>query len=174
MAKKRTEKLGDTVDTLRPYLERALTDEEFRRDLKDALGEARKLYGDLSKGNGGVAKSAQKLATDKDVQEGLRKALEDLASATDRVKGKKRKGHKGRNTVLLAGVIVGALYNPWTGAQTRKWVTDKLAGDDDLEPLEPFGEPVAAPDVAPEPVAETEPEPVAAGKKGKGEDEAES
>ena len=40
--------------------------------------------------------------------------------------------------MLLAGLIAGALYNPWTGPQTRDWLTDKVAGDDDLQPLDGF------------------------------------
>ena len=45
MAKKQAAKMGDTVDVVRPYLERALRDEDFRKDLKDALQAARELYG---------------------------------------------------------------------------------------------------------------------------------
>ena len=134
MAKK-TEKLGDTVDTLRPYLERALTDDEFRKDLKDAIGTAREIYGDLAKKNGGV-RSAAALAMDKDTQENLKKALEDIASATERVKGKKKNKHRGRKTLLVAGVIAGALYNPWTGPQTRAWIVERVGGDDGLEPVD--------------------------------------
>lgn len=135
MAKK-TEKLGDTVESLRPYLERALRDDEFRKDLKDALGAAREIYGDFAKQNGG-AKTAAALALDKDTQENLKRALEDIASATERVKGtKKKKKHRGRKTLLVAGVIAGALYNPWTGPQTRQWITDKVSGDDGLEPVD--------------------------------------
>jgi hypothetical protein len=52
MAKKQAAKMGDTVEMVRPYLERALRDEEFRKDLKDALQAARELYGPLSKSNG--------------------------------------------------------------------------------------------------------------------------
>lgn len=149
MAKKTTEKLGDTVESLRPYLERALKDDDIRKDLRDALAAARDVYGDLAKDNGGV-RAAAKLATDKDVQENLRRALEDLGDAADRVRGKKE-SHKARKTLLLAGVVAGALYNPWTGAQTRKWIMDKIAGDDDLQPLESWdasegssnGEPVS-------------------------------
>jgi hypothetical protein len=33
-------------------------------------------------------------------------------------------------------LIVGALYNPWTGDQTRQWLLDKVAGSDELEPLD--------------------------------------
>ena len=135
MAKKRSEQLTESVEALRPYVERALKDESVRKNLREALAAAQEIYGDLSRGNGSVTKSATKLATDKDVQENIRKAFEQLAEAGDRVKGKK-KSHKARNTILLAGIVAGALYNPWTGAQTRKWLTDKIAGDDDLQPLE--------------------------------------
>jgi hypothetical protein len=157
MAKKTTEKLTDTVETLRPYVDRALKDEDFRNDLQDALEAARGLYGNLQKRNGLTA-GATKLATDKDTQESLRRMLEDLQSAGDRLKGKKD-SHKARNTVLLAGVIVGALYNPWTGDQTRKWIMDKVAGGDDLQPLdtyEPVSTPASAEPAATETVASSE------------------
>ena len=68
----------------------------------------------------------------------MRRALDDLASAKDTLQGKKKKSHKGRNALLLAGVIAGALYNPWTGAQTREKLLDIIAGSDDLQPLETF------------------------------------
>ena len=137
MAKKAA-KMTDTLEMLKPYLERALHDEEFRKDLKDALGAARELYGPLSKQNG-VSGSARALATDKKAQEQMRRALEDLMSAKDTLKGKKRKkSHKGRNMVLLAGIVAGALYNPWTGPQTREKLLDMIAGSDDLQPLESF------------------------------------
>jgi hypothetical protein len=40
--------------------------------------------------------------------------------------------------LILAGVIAGALYNPWTGPQTREKLMDVIAGNDDLQPLETF------------------------------------
>jgi hypothetical protein len=139
MAKTKTGKVAPTVETLKPYLDRALTDPEFRDDLKEALTAARKLYGPLVKQNGGITQSASRLATDAKVQENLRKALEDFGKAADTLKGgKKKKGHKGRNAMLLAGLLAGALYNPWTGPGTRQWLLDKIAGDDDLQPLEGF------------------------------------
>ncbi len=136
MAKKAA-KMTDTFEMVKPYLERALRDEDFRQDLKDALGAARELYGPLAKQNG-VSGSARALATDKKAQEQMRRAIEDLMSAKDTLQGKKKKGHKGRNMVLLAGVIAGALYNPWTGPQTREKLLDVIAGNDDLQPLETF------------------------------------
>jgi hypothetical protein len=141
MAKKAA-KMVDTLELVKPYLERALRDEEFRKDLKDALGAARELYGPLTKHNG-VSGSAKALATDKKAQEQMRRALDDLMSAKDTLKGKKKKSHKGRNMVLLAGVVAGALYNPWTGPQTREKLLDMIAGSDDLQPLETFDAPAA-------------------------------
>ena len=141
MAKKAA-KMVDTLELVKPYLERALRDEDFRKDLKDALGAARELYGPLTKQNG-VSGSAKVLATDKKAQEQMRRALDDLMSAKDTLKGKKKKSHKGRNMVLLAGVVAGALYNPWTGPQTREKLLDMIAGSDDLQPLETFDAPAA-------------------------------
>ena len=139
MAKKDT-RVAPTVETLKPYLDRALNDKEFRDDLKEALTAAKKLYGPLVKDarDDGAAKSASRLATDEKVQENLRKALEEFGKAAGTLKGKKKKGHKGRNAMLLAGLVAGALYNPWSGPQTREWLMDKVAGDDDLQPLEEF------------------------------------
>jgi hypothetical protein len=138
MAKKDL-KGAPTVEALKPYLDRALNDKDFREDLKEALAAARKLYGPLAKEakDGGAVKSASRLATDAKVQENLRKALEDFGKAAGSLKGKK-KSHKGRKAMLLAGLVAGALYNPWSGPQTREWLMDKVAGDDDLQPLDAF------------------------------------
>ena len=135
MATKRTDRLDTTVDSLRPYVERALKDEEFRDNVRDALVTAREIYGDLAKERG-LGKSARKLATDKDIQDSLRKALNQIGTAAEQAKGKKRKQSKRGRKMLLAGIVVGALYNPWTGPQTRQWLLDKLAGDDELAPLD--------------------------------------
>lgn len=153
MAKKQAAMVTDTFEAIRPYLERALRDEEFRKDLKDALSAARELYGPLSKGNG-VAGGARALATDKKAQEHMRRALDDLASAAGTLQGKK-KSHKGRKMLILAGIVAGALYNPWTGPQTREKILDMIAGNDDLEPLETYSTPDAASPVNGEPSEST-------------------
>lgn len=137
MAKTKIAKMAPGVETVKPYLDRALKDPEFRSELKDALEAAKKLYGPLVKENGGLAGSASKLATDAKVQEQLRKALEEFGKAADTLKGKK-KSHKGRNSLLLAGLVAGALYNPWFGQSTRDWLLDKIAGDDGLQPFDDY------------------------------------
>jgi len=143
MAKKSSERLDTAVDSLRPYVERALKDDDFREYVREALTTARGIYGDLAKERG-FGNSARRLATDKDLQDSLRRALEQIGDAADRAKGKgaKKKGHK---KLLVAGILVGALYNPWTGPQTRQWLLDKIAGADELAPLDvEMSEPVAA------------------------------
>ena len=56
--------------------------------------------------------------------------LEDLRNAADRIQG--REAHKGRNTtLLLAGITLGILFNPMTGPETRRWLKDKIFGEDE-------------------------------------------
>ncbi len=70
------------------------------------------------------------MASDKDIQENLRTAVEELRNAADRVQGKE--DHGGRNAMLLlAGITLGILFNPVTGPTTRKWVKDKVLGPSD-------------------------------------------
>ena len=130
--------MSDTMETVKPYLARALNDEEFRNDLKDALAAARELYGPLSKQNGVTAAPRARSRPTRRRRSRCARAIDDLLSAKDTLQGKKKKGHKGRNMVLLAGIVAGALYNPWTGPQTREKLLDMIAGQDDLQPLDTF------------------------------------
>ena len=130
MAKTR-ERLSDTADNVRPYVERAVRDEEVRENVKSALAAARNIYDELIGGRG-VTYAATRMATDKDLQDSLKSAIDDLRTAADRVQGKD--SHTGRNmTLLLAGIALGVLFNPVTGEETRKWVREKVFG-----PEQPF------------------------------------
>jgi hypothetical protein len=73
---------------------------------------------------------AARVATDKEIQDNLRSAIDDLKKAATRVQGKKE--HSSRNaTLLLTGIVLGVLFNPVTGPQTREWLTDKLFGEEE-------------------------------------------
>ncbi len=114
---------------LRPYVQRAVEDPELRDDLVAAFIAARDLYGQLARRQGMKGK-VQKVS-DKDFQEDLQDLIDDLSEATDRLKEGKKKSHKTRNRViLLTGVTLGVLYNPWTGQQTRDWIMNRIAGED--------------------------------------------
>jgi hypothetical protein len=128
MAKTKSPALS--TDALKPYVQRAMTDPELREDLLAAFVAARSLYGQMAKSRG-VKGKAEKVS-DKDFQKQLQLLVDDLSEATDKLQGKaKRKSHKARNRViLLTGVTLGVLYNPWTGEQTREWIMDRIAGGD--------------------------------------------
>src|SRR5918912_561300 len=122
-------KTKDRVSDVRPYVERALKDEEFRDYLKNAFVAARDVYDDLM-GPRGVSGKAARVASDKDLRDSLRTAIEDLRSAADRVQHGPT--HKGRNTLLVTGITLGILlFNPITGSDTRKWLKDMVLGGED-------------------------------------------
>jgi hypothetical protein len=118
------------ADTLRPYVKRAMEDPELREDLLAAFVAARGLYGQLAKKEGMKAKAAK--VSEKDFQEQIASLVSELSTAADKLQGKaKRKSHKMRNRViLLTGVTLGVLYNPWTGEATREWIVERIAGGD--------------------------------------------
>src|SRR6266576_6701367 len=122
-------KAKDRVADVKPYVTRAIQDEELRDSLRSAFSTARDVYDELIGGRG-VTGVATKVASDNGIQDQLRSAIDDLRSAANRIQGKE--GHKGRNsTLLLAGIALGILFNPMTGPETRRWLKDKVFGEDE-------------------------------------------
>ena len=119
----------DRIQDAKPYVQRALQDEELRENLRNAFATARDVYDELL-GNRGVTGIATKVASDEDIQDQLRSAIQDLRNAANRIQG--QESRKSRNgTLLLAGIILGILFNPMTGPETRRWLKDRIFGEDE-------------------------------------------
>src|ERR1051325_4141389 len=127
---KTKDKVAGAASTVKPAGQRAAGDAELRENVKAAFQAAREVYDELVGGRG-VTTVAARVATDKDIQEKLREALDELRPAADRVQGKKE--HNARNaTLLMAGIALGILFNPVTGPATRKWLSSTIFGGDDF------------------------------------------
>ena len=125
------DRVTDAVDSARPYVERLAKDDELHDHVKKAYDSARKIYDELI-GPVGATGLAMKVARDKDIQDELRTAVEELREASKHARGEE--SHKGRNmTLLLTGIALGVLFNPMTGPDTRRWIREKIFG-----PEEPF------------------------------------
>ena len=126
--RKSTDKVRTAAETARPYVERAITDEEFRESLRSAFVAAKQIYDDLMPSKG-VTGLASKVAKDEDVHESIRRAVVELRNAADRIQDAEKESHGFRNVLLiLIGVVIGIFFNPFTGPETRRWVKGRVSG----------------------------------------------
>ncbi len=119
----------DKISEVKPYVERAMKDEDLRDNVLTAFATAREVYNELI-GDRGVTGIASRVASDKDIQEKLRETVDELKQAADRLQGKDE--HKARNSmILLSGITIGILFNPMTGPQSRRWLKEKVFGPEE-------------------------------------------
>ena len=129
------DKVADATSHVRPYVERALHDEELRQNVKDAYTSARALYEQLLARNN-VSHVATKLVSDSDVQTELRNVVAQIRSAAGRVQAEQEKQKADRSArhsfLLVAGIAIGLLINPVTGPSLRGWLKKKIFGGGDF------------------------------------------
>jgi hypothetical protein len=129
---KAKDKVYDAAENIKPYVERAMADEQLRDDVMRAFGTAREIYKDLI-GEKSAVTLASRVATDDEIRNKLRDAIEDLRHASDRLQGRQDRSSRNR-TLLVAGIALGILFNPVTGPETRRFIRDMLSsGDQDRD-----------------------------------------
>ncbi len=102
------------------YVQRLMTDEELRANLRNAFSSAKTAYGRIN------GKGPAKALDDKKTQRELKDAAASLKEASDQLRGvKKRKKRKGR---LLLLALVGAAAALALSEGLRKKVLDAMFG----------------------------------------------
>lgn len=124
-----TRTAASAFDTLRPYLDRALRDDEVRNNVTRAWGAARKVYDEL--GGEGPLGAASKLSGKEGVRDDLDTTVQSLAEAIVRMSGKEPKRRSGVGPFLLVAIVLVVLFNPATGSSTRTWLKDNLFGSEE-------------------------------------------
>jgi hypothetical protein len=123
--------LAGATEAVKPYLERAMSDEKLRAELMRAFETARELYGELADERSRPVTLASRIATDDDIREKLGEAIDDLRSAGERLQGKRDRSSGHAGTVLVACLALAILFNPVTGPETRRFIRELLAARDD-------------------------------------------
>jgi hypothetical protein len=126
------ERAAAAAANARPYVERALRDKELHDNIRNAYTSARAVYDQLGSRRK-VSDAATRLAADKDMQDEIRSAIDELRNASRRVKDVKRgaaePARTAKNSVLLLfGIVIGLLLNPITGPALRRALARKLFG----------------------------------------------
>ena len=125
------DKVADATEAIKPYVERAMSDEKLRTEVMRAFGTARELYDELIGEKDRPITLASRVATDDEIRDKLREAIEDLRRASDRLQGKHDRSSSRGSTILIAGIALGILFNPITGSQTRRFIKDLISGGSD-------------------------------------------
>jgi hypothetical protein len=116
-------------ETVRPFVNRALTDEEVRDNVLRAWNAARKVYGEL--GGEGPIGAASKLSGNDSVRDDLDTTVKSLSEAIVRMSGREPKRRGGWGVFLLVAGVILVLFNPATGTDTRRWLKDHLFGSEE-------------------------------------------
>ena len=129
------DKVADAAATARPYVERALRDQELRDNVRNAYTSPRSVYDELSSRRR-MTDAASQLAGDKDLQDEIRSAIDEIRNASNRVKNVKaaapEPARTAKNSLLLMfGILVGLLINPITGPALRRMLARQLFGSGD-------------------------------------------
>lgn len=117
------------IDRMSPLVDRALHDEELRRNVLRAFHAARKVYGELS-GQDALG-AANRFSRDDGLRDQLDTAVQNLSEAVVRVSGRKPRSERSWMPFFVIVAAMFLFFNPATGASTRKWAKDHLFGSEE-------------------------------------------
>jgi hypothetical protein len=123
-ARKTAGKAGKAANQARQnaYVQRFVEDPELRENVRSALESARKAYKRMQNGKG----PARALVEDKKLQKELRRTADSLQQATEQLRGKRRRSHRGRKLLML--MILGGAAALILSEGARKAVLDRIFG----------------------------------------------
>ena len=126
---KRVYAVKTAIDAARPIVKEIARDEKLRNQLISTIGTARGVYDE--RGGTSAKAVAARIAVDPDFVREIQKTSKEIRKATARAK-KAQTSHRTRNVVLIvSGVVVGVLFNPFTGPDTRRWIKEKAFGPEE-------------------------------------------
>jgi len=105
-----------------PYVQRFIEDPDLRDNVREAFDAIKHAYKRVSNGK----PPAKALMEDKKLQRDLRTAAQSLREASEQIRGKRRRKHRGRRILML--LIIGAGVILAVSEDARKTVLDKLFG----------------------------------------------
>ncbi len=127
---KRVYAVKTAIDAARPIAKEMAKDEKLRQQVISAIGTARGLY-DEHGGASSARAVAARIAVDPEFVGEIQRTGKEIRKASARAK-KAQNSHRTRNTILIVtGVVVGVLYNPFTGPDTRRWIKEKTFGPEE-------------------------------------------
>ena len=126
---KTKDKVYDAAENVKPYVERAMNDDKLREDVMSAFATAKDLYTELV-GPRGAVTLATRVATDDEIREKLKAAVDDLRSAADRLQGKKV-AQRTQHDVADRRHRARHPLQPGHRARDAQWVKDMIGGGED-------------------------------------------
>jgi hypothetical protein len=116
-------KAKEAISGVVAYLDEVASDKRLRTDVRAAIGHGAEARDQIRR-DLGARTIAMRLASDRALRENIRRLLDDMDRASDRVLRRKR--HRIRNGLLvLGGVAAAAAAAP----KLRLWFTERTSGE---------------------------------------------
>ena len=125
------DKAKDTLRDVVSYADEVMRDERLRADIRAAVAHGSKA-GDRVKQSVNAGGITTSLASDKKLRKDLRRMLDDLDSASERIR--RNKSHRARNVLLIVASAGAALavipsVRQWLAGRRMSEFTSATAGD---------------------------------------------